>query len=160
MSKLPDELVKLRDEFVTNYSPTHDFDLIIEIKDIDGLCEVSLNASKDGFDAGAEAMRAYMQADLESKREDLDRSHLDVLIDEFEKNGKYKNHEQLCEIFKLAKLGTEVRAMQAEMDKLETALQKLRDTIEFGPFFGTEATNCVQEADKALAFHRAWKDKK
>lgn len=63
--KLPDMLAKLRDEFITNYSPTHDFNLIIELKDINALCEASLSASKDGFNAGADAMRTLMQAEID-----------------------------------------------------------------------------------------------
>jgi hypothetical protein len=49
-----------------------------------------------------------------------------------------------------------------ERDELIYAFKKLRDGIEFGPFFG-EATNLVIEADKTLdkyektePFHRAF----
>lgn len=40
--------------------------------------------------------------------------------------------------------------------------KKLRDTIEFGPFTGDLATNCVQDADKTMAdiealFAERWK---
>lgn len=38
-------------------------------------------------------------------------------------------------------------------EKIRTLIngfQKLRDTIEFAPFFGADATNCVQDADLIL----------
>lgn len=43
-----------------------------------------------------------------------------------------------------------ISQLRVERDQLRQGFQKLRDTIEFGPFFGIEATNAVQEADKIL----------
>jgi hypothetical protein len=39
---------------------------------------------------------------------------------------------------------------QTRVSELEPMLKKLRDFIEFGPFYGIEATNIVIEADKIL----------
>lgn len=36
------------------------------------------------------------------------------------------------------------------VSELEPMLKKLRDFIEFGPFYGEDATNIVLEADKVL----------
>jgi hypothetical protein len=64
---------------------------------------------------------------------------------------QYKTREDLIAMF-----DTELTAQAAEIRGLREAFQKLRDTIEFGPFFGDVATNCVVEADKALA-KKEWK---
>jgi len=39
---------------------------------------------------------------------------------------------------------------QSRVTQLEPMLKKLRDFIEFGPFYGEDATNIVVEADAIL----------
>jgi hypothetical protein len=39
---------------------------------------------------------------------------------------------------------------QTRVSELEPMLKKLRDFIEFGPYYGEDATNIVIEADKVI----------
>jgi chromosome segregation ATPase len=54
-------------------------------------------------------------------------------------------------------LNHKLLARDAMIQKIGTEFQKLRDTIEFGPFFGDIATNCVVEADLVLKELEKWK---
>lgn len=164
MTKLPDNLAKIRDERKLRY-----------------LSDEAENSFTEGFDAGAEAMRTYMQA----------QGNIDKLVDRFL---AWSLPKSVCSDFCVTepnyphdRVGTNLltahetkqmfeylfeqslidNGMQAEMDRLVDVLEevaKMRYTI-FSPEPENEMHTEIRETEesikarKALSYYRAWRDK-
>lgn len=51
----------IRDELVANYDPTHDIEMAIKVKDIDGIYDCVVGAYKAGFDAAIKLSEEKLQ---------------------------------------------------------------------------------------------------